>query len=329
MTRFDSLIFATLLMSAAPMTRLVAQGPGSVVGTVVDSAGKPVEGVEVTVAEGRRRVYTRPDGSFRIDNVAAAVASVSVRRIGYLPQQRRVTLDSAATVVNFRLMPTAAVLPTLTTAASQLGLSGTVVDTAGRPVAGARVRVLATSHRVDTDSAGAFWMPVPSGSYMVAVAKDKFAQRLASVTIPADSGRSINVWLRPAVTIPVRQAWNVEDMRERLAFIPPQRRFFYTREMLEQKGITDIFDAVNRLSSRFDLRVPLNPECLVVIDGGPDFAVLSSLHTDQVESVEVYRVYPTNSATSRGARFNQRSNTEDARRGNVGISCIGVYVWLR
>ena len=321
--------FLIALGTAPAWSPAAAQSRAVVSGVVLDSAGKPIDRAEVTLEEGKRSAYTRVDGSFRFENVSLGPASISVRRIGFIPQQRRLTIDTGATVANFRLIPTAAVLPTLVTAASQLGLGGIVVDTAGQPVPGARVRVLATSHKAETDSAGTFWMKVPTGHYMVAVAKDNFAQRLASVTIPPDSGRRINVWLRPAVAVPVRQAWNVEDMRERLAFVKPQNRYFYTRAMLEEKGITDIFDAVNRLSTRFDLRVPISSNCTVVIDGGPNIESLGVLRTNQVESVEVYRAYSTNTATSRGARFKQMSNTDEATRANRGLSCLGVYVWLR
>jgi hypothetical protein len=240
-----------------------------------------------------------------------------------------VLVDSGTAVVRFRLSHTIAVLPPLVTAASQLGLGGTVFDTAGKPVNHARVRVLATGHSAETDSSGSFWLQVESGSYMVAVGKSGFAQRLASVTIPADSGRRIEVWLRPAVSIPVREAWNIEDMRERLAFVPPSRRVLYTTESLAKQHITTVFDAVNRLSSRFDLKYPISPNCLVVVNGGPEVRSLGSLMTDQVESIEVYLRYRNNTATSQGARFVQRSNTDDATKGNVGLTCLGVYVWLR
>lgn len=305
-----------------------AKAQGTVSGIVVDSAGRPLEAVEVRLVELNRRAFSMANGSFRFENVGPGRWAIAVRRIGFLPQQQLALVDSGP-ALTFRLIPTVAVLPPLVTAASQLGLGGTVVDTAGNAVRGARVRILGTGHSAETDSAGRFWVSVPAGSYMVAVSKDKFAQRLAGVTIPTDSGRRIAVWLRAATPVLVREAWNVEDMRERLAFVPQSRRFLYTRESMEAQEIKDVFDAVRRLASRFDLRKPLHPDCMVVVDGGPAVERLGSLRADQIELVEVYQRYSNNTATSRGARFNQRSNTDDAIRMNRGLTCLGVYVWLR
>ena len=332
MTTSARLAFAVLAASLMGASRAGAQS-GAISGVVADSAGKPLVGVEVNLPELKRRTHTTESGSFRFDRVDRGTWNVSVRRIGFLPESRRVAVDSAEIALGFRLVPTAAVLPSLVTAASQLGLSGTVVDTAGNPVRGARVRVLSTGKSAETDSAGAFWIGVPSGGYMVAVSKDKYAQRLTSVTIPPDSGRRIAVWLRPAVAIPVREAHNVDDLRERLSFVIPQRRVTYTREMLEKEGIVEIFDAVNRTGSRFGAKLPIGPDCMVVLNGGPAMEVLGALRTDQVEFVEVYRSFPTNTATSQGARFGQLSNTDEARKINQAMSlvvtCLGVYVWLR
>jgi len=316
--------FALLL--AFPARNIRAQ---QIVGSVVDSAGSPIEAAEVSVPDLGRHVLTKTDGTFRVEGLAPGTWAVSVRKIGFLPQSRRVLVGGSNGEVNFRLQRTLAVLPPLVTAASRLGLAGIVLDTAGEPVRTARVRVLSTGHSAETDSAGGFWIQVESGSYMVAISKPGFAQRLASVTIPPDSGRRIEVWLRSAVAVPVREAWNVEDMRERLSFIPPSRRVLYTTESLKKQHIETVFDAVNRLSSRFNLKVPISPNCLVVVDGGPRVTSLGSLTSDQVEAVEVYRRYSNNTATSQGARFVQRSNTDDATKGNVGLTCLGVYVWLR
>src|SRR4051812_8090689 len=60
-----------VLMIARPATS-AGQAPrvGVVAGTVSDSAGKPLQGVEVSLTGANRRTYTRVDGSFLIDNVA-------------------------------------------------------------------------------------------------------------------------------------------------------------------------------------------------------------------------------------------------------------------
>lgn len=68
------------------------QPPPSIRGIVVDSAGRPLEGVEVELVGGRRRQLTQADGGYRFPDLSAARYWLMARRIGYYPVQLSLTL---------------------------------------------------------------------------------------------------------------------------------------------------------------------------------------------------------------------------------------------
>jgi hypothetical protein len=86
-------------------------------------------------------------------------------------------------------------------------------------------------------------------------------------------------------------------------------------------------------------------DCAVVLNGGPEFAILEDLTIDDVESVEIYapgRVGSTTSATQpraknakvKGATFNTPGSgsllraTLEYNRTHMRL-CPRVYIWLR
>jgi len=87
-----SLVFAAALATAAPAPT------GSVEGVVRTSDGLALPGVAVTLGgpAGERRVTTGPDGSFRVDGLAAGEYAASVDAPGLeLREPRAATVGSA------------------------------------------------------------------------------------------------------------------------------------------------------------------------------------------------------------------------------------------
>ncbi len=96
-------------------------------------------------------------------------------------------------------------------------LSGTVTDTAGKAVSGARVSVrnVVTGQSTETqaDSAGLYEARgLAPGDYEVSVAAEGFGTTLAKATIPAGGRQTLNVTLGPALSL------------EGLGFSPEQTR---------------------------------------------------------------------------------------------------------
>ena len=125
-------------------------------------------------------------------------------------------MDSLGGIGDFELLPLARALPAIVSSAARGGLSGVVGDTAFQSLPGAEVRVMGEDMVTETDSGGAFFLPVRQGRYMVTITKPGFADRVVGVTIPSDSGRRITAFLQPSsANKPVKEVWNLADLQVR------------------------------------------------------------------------------------------------------------------
>jgi iron complex outermembrane receptor protein len=91
---------AALAANAVPATRLIAQSPGSVTGTVATAANIPVVGAFVSIDSAPPTTQTDASGSFRIDGIPSGPHIVHVRRSGYTETSDSVLVlsDSVAQV---------------------------------------------------------------------------------------------------------------------------------------------------------------------------------------------------------------------------------------
>ena len=82
-----------LLVSAAGANASAQSGGGAVIrGTVHDSAGRPIAGVELGVAGGGLRDRTDERGEYRLAGIVAGPATLVARRIGYKPYSHSLRL---------------------------------------------------------------------------------------------------------------------------------------------------------------------------------------------------------------------------------------------
>src|SRR5690349_7478246 len=65
---------------------------GSISGAVVDTTGRPIEGADVVIQAIKRHTKTDTLGRFSIDSLQPAEYNIAVRRVGFYPAARRVTL---------------------------------------------------------------------------------------------------------------------------------------------------------------------------------------------------------------------------------------------
>lgn len=158
--------FGSRALHAQSVSAPVAS-PGMLSGVVVDSAGRPVSDANVLLYQTQSALRTRSDGTFRFDGVASGKYTIEVRHIGYKQVTSKVTLKDAGLSVTIKLDRVPFFLPSVLTTADRGGLSGVIADTAYKPVAKVRVTVLGANASIETDSAGAFFMPVKPGHYMV------------------------------------------------------------------------------------------------------------------------------------------------------------------
>jgi hypothetical protein len=172
-------------------------------------------------------------------------------------------------------------LAPLTTSIFRGGLCGVVADTTYAPLAGAEVRAMAANAFATSDSAGAFFVDLKQGEYAVVVFKKGYTREVVSVSIPADSGRRIAVWLSKADGSDNRLAADLDDMRWRKLLTPGSRYKVLTREGMAASSM-DLEQAI-----RMKAIGNINPDCSVAV-GGKSFSVpLWSLQKEDIEFMEI------------------------------------------
>jgi carboxypeptidase family protein len=300
--------------------------PRTVVGIVLDTGDVPIDSVEIRIVSLQRRTLSDVNGVFRFDDVRPGTFDVGARRLGFAPQVRRVTVgNDRGGSATFALLSVGYVLPPVVTRSPRGGLSGVIGDTAFNVMPGADVYVVGSGHRTRTDSAGTFFLDLKPGSYMVQVTSPGFARKLLSVSISADSGRHITVWMAPAEKRSnYREAEAIEQLRFRFMLRRATARF-YSREDLNRYDFAWLRQLVVMGSG-----MPVADDCEVVIDG-LERRPVSSLTLDEVESVEVY---PPGSIPSAAGSIRRTSPPRSIdSRGTLqvpsGQNCPGVYVWTR
>ncbi len=169
-----------------------AASTGVLVGTVRGAAGEPSPGARVTVAwtgaqPGNAEAVADSQGVYRVCGVPAG-APLTVRA---MTSEAAVTL-SGILVSADRPRREDLALPAPRTAATparmgtRAGVSGVLRDAAGRPLAGASVRI-GTSAPVTTDAQGRFRLPAASGVHRVAVTHPSIGSRSVEVPLPAEA----------------------------------------------------------------------------------------------------------------------------------------------
>jgi hypothetical protein len=329
---------ATALVLIAAPAALFAQRPDStapervepktIIGVVLDSAGVQVDSAELFIASLKRRASAGADGSFRFTDVKPGVYEVAARRLGYYPQTQKVSVEKDhGGIVRFALVPYVRGLPPVVSSSRRGGLSGVVGDTAFGAIRDAQISIVASTRRAVSDSTGAFYMDVGPGKHMVRITREGYASQLLTVTVPRDSGRRVQVLLRPSTLgESVREIMALQDLEERLATRNPVYSTLFTREDINKVGWVELGDIAQAGAGR-----RVDPACMAIVDGGPRREYIWSLRASEIEGVEVYRARPV--------RTQVRSISGGGRviSGNRPIVQIQperdcpdqVYVWLR
>ena len=259
--------------------------PGVLRGVVTDTLGNAISDAEVVLTQLRRQVRTRADGGFQFDSVKAGTYRVSARRLGYVARAYQVVVSAEGGSVEIRMIPIGYTIAAVTTTAEIGGLSGVIADTAFRALKDVQVTALGTGKSVRTDSAGAFFMPLKAGQYLLRIERDGFSRQTKSVMITEAEGRKIAAWLVPRSGPPNHFESNeLFDLNQRIMRSSAVTAKFFTREELVRQGLHDLSAlARNWANGR------ITSECDVGIGGVPNLKIpLSLLLVSEVEFVEVY-----------------------------------------
>jgi hypothetical protein len=295
-------------------------GPRTLVGVVSDTLGSTIDSVDVFIASLKRHTMSGADGRFRFDDVKPGTYDVSTRRLGFLPQLRRVKVGDEGGTMTFSLVPYMRGLPPVVSSAARGGLSGVIGDTAYNIVSGAQISVIASDRRATSDSTGSFFLDLKPGKHLVRVAAPGFAARLVSVTIPNDSGRRMTVWLTPSTRgESARESWAIDNLNARLLRRDPVHSTIYSREDINSIGPTDIIQL-----AVMGAHQPVDDDCPAFIDGGPRTAPIWAFSPSDIETMETYTQkrpsYAPKSIMGRGV-YREPAPANDCP--------VTVYLWLR
>ncbi len=305
-------------------------GPGTLIGMVTDTLGQPLADVSVELASVKRRTRTNADGGFRFDSLKAGTYEVAARKLGYVAEIYGVTVRPEGGSLYIKMIRLATYLPSMVSTAERGGLSGVIGDTAYRPVGGVKVKVLGTSFATESDSAGAFFLPLTPGQYMVVLERDGFARQRVGVSIPENEGRKIAAWMVPRIgrENPLEGA-NLFDLNQRVMRVSPATSKFLTREDMQKQGLDELQQVARLYAGRFP-----QPDCMVTINGGPRRLPLWQLSAADIEFVEVYLPTNVGGAGTRGVTsINGMANTlttSTSVRPTIPQECgVGLIAWLR
>jgi hypothetical protein len=322
-------------------------GPRALAGVVRDTFALPIDSVEVSIPDLKRRAATDGDGKFRFDDIGPGKYDVRARKIGYAPQVRTVTVDRNGGVGTFELLQFQRALPPVVVNAARGGIGGVVGDTSYHAIRGATVRLAGEGQTVETDSSGYFHFEVAAGEYYLTVNQTGFASKVVSVRVPADSGRRVSIFLEPRAESP-REHWNIDDMNERLVMRTATNSTLYSREDLIDMHVQWISEAVQGGYTRAAVgRISiLDDDCAAIVDGGPRTTLIKDLTIDDVATIEIY---PPGVTTAQRSLMMDRppsrlvgkksvadsravmpfQNAERAAIQNGARNCAVVYVWTR
>lgn len=104
---------------------LTAQQQGNVAGTVSDSAGVPLLGVEITVQGLQLRTFTDERGTFHLIGVSYGTHVLNARRLGFKPSQTSVEISTPSdATAAIRLTPVAETLPSVVIRPARMNYTG-------------------------------------------------------------------------------------------------------------------------------------------------------------------------------------------------------------
>jgi hypothetical protein len=322
---------STVVSTAEAQTiALRAPGPNTISGVVTDTLGNFISEADVFITSLKRRVRTREDGTFTFDKLKPGVYALGARSLGYVASSYRVAVSEYGGTVHIKMIRIGFALPSMVTTAERGGLSGVIGDTAYGAMPGVQVRVIGHEGNTETDSTGAFFLPLKPGRYMVELKRAGFTNQRVGVTIPEREGRKIAAWMVPREGKPnPLEGANVFELGQRMMRASPVWSKFYTREDMAKLGVTEIRQVMNMSAMKL-----VDPDCQVLIDGGPRTMPAWQLSASDVEFVELYTDRPARrQVTSVNGNVQTLSTSTSMNpgspRNNLSRCGVQAVVWLR
>lgn len=314
-------------------------------GQVRDTAGQPIDGVQVLALSAGRTALTGPDGRFQMDTFPIGKERFLFRRLGFNRVEATVVISGHDEELVVRMTPLAQELAPIVVRGRRSGVFGVVIDPVDQPIVDVEVTVLGGAVATRTDSLGRFNLPsVPAGTFMMMVRKRGYFVVRQSVTLPLDESLDLTVLLGPVPsglnnrTISrlagfggiLDMAWDAHQSRRMRC--TGGNSVFVPREEIAAAGGLRLDYALPRapsaLNRGFD---PLELRGYALFIDGRDATgwPLSSIAAADVEAVEVYRGSRRSAFTPTSILPGSGTPTSPAFASSRLCPDGTVWVWLR
>jgi Carboxypeptidase regulatory-like domain/CarboxypepD_reg-like domain len=342
MVRHALALAAAVVLSSSTLSSQVGQR--TVRGSVRDTAGQPVDQVQVLAMTEGRKTTTGSDGRFQLDSFPLGEERFLFRRLGFNPVEVTVVVNTEDREIDVRMTPRAQELKPVVVRGRRSGVLGTVRDANDRPITGAEITVLGGASATQTDSLGRFSLPtVPAGTFMLMVRKRGYFALRHAVILPV--GEALDV---PLVLAQVPSGLNERRISRLAGFggLLDAAWDAHASRRVRCSGGNSVFvpreELAEQQSMRLDFALPRAPSALSRGFGGEElrrYAVfidgqngmgwpLSAIPADQVEAVEVYRGASTSGVPRRIVPWSL--NPTSSFNLAPGICPSGtIWIWMR
>lgn len=252
----SSILISNALV-ALVATGAFAQTAATITGTVRDSAGTGITGVEVVLRDATGATRTNAQGAFTLDAPPGRSYNVWFRRLGFRSAEyrwharagERVDIAVALVAIPRQLDPVVVRADEDRRAKAHASLLGLVLDTSGTAIPEAEVQLIGADIAGTTRANGGFlFEPLDVGTYVVRVRKLGYAPATVTLQLVPHDDHEVVVYLRPLAqnlepfVITERSgygrdqtAWNELERRKRYQSF--QTRFFGPEDLKSFHGV--------------------------------------------------------------------------------------------
>lgn len=327
---------AVIAMGFLIPAQLVAQGPNSLRGRVIDETSRPVSFAQLQMLPGDRRIVTDQNGDFTIAGIADGEYELRVRRIGFSPTNVTVRLPAEQSPFRITMIALPSVLDSVRVRERGpiVRYTGIVVDDLDQPVIGAEVIAAGASDLgVRTDSAGHFRLAkAQKGTMVLRVRKFGYAPYFGSLSLRSEREDTIRM-KRHAQDLPEASIRAESGFgRDTFAYVELDSRMRWklssggvaSREDLDAWADLDLCLALMRtpLAGKMRLRESdcSAPRCMIIDGLQPLIRPLNAFMAAEVEAFEYHEKDWTGTITLRRGVWCGRGGARDSG---------GYVIWLR
>lgn len=339
-----SRILCTLAAATTLAAPLRAQQTPVLTGRVIEADGTAIPDALVEIEGMKLGARSGETGAFSFSAVKPGQHLLIVHRLGFFPATRLVSLGTTPMNIEIALVKSTPTLDTVIVQAKVKILAGVVADSAGHPIADAKVEMLGASHGTTTSGPDGWFSftNVRTGPLVLRGMKAGWALGMTSLRFEESRGVVIHLEALDTLRLSADKALQLSGLgnSDATAWSETQMRLVarsgratvIPRQELEAFDDVSLGEAIRNAPSgqmvAIDLQVTFNQAC-VLLDGRRVVGQtsLDTFHTDEVEFVELYP--PGTEASGTVARYMRNAGCRPVQTSGVRRGIFYAVVWSR